>query len=415
VIDLDVNAPAGAELSSSAFHYRGFVLYWSARFLNAFSIQITSVAVGWQIYDQTRDPFLLGLVGLVQFAPALLLVLATGAAADRFNRRRIMGLCIGIESLCVMALLAMTLHAPAAVWPIFAILTVFGVARAFFAPAMQSLAVNLVPAVAFPNAVAWNSSSFQTAMIVGPVIGGLLYGVSPLAPYGASALCLLAAATLTFLIPKPVQKTTEGPASTDKLLAGFRYIWNEPVVLGAISLDLFAVLLGGATALMPAFARDVLDVGPLGLGLLRSAPGIGAVVMGIWLVRNPIRDHAGRVMFAAVAVFGISVVVFGLSKAVWLSVIALTIMGAADMISVYVRASLVQLSTPDEVRGRVSAVNTVFIGASNELGEFRAGSMAALIGVVPSVVVGGLGTLIIAAIGARVFPELLNTRRLAGR
>lgn len=412
---MELNASAAADQSPSAFHYRGFVLYWVSRFLNAFSIQITSVAVGWQIYDQTRDPFLLGLVGLVQFAPALALVLVTGAAADRFNRRRIMGICIAVESVCVLALMGITWSALGAVWPVFAILVVFGVARAFYAPAMQSLAVNLVPAVAFPNAVAWNSSSFQTAMILGPVFGGLLYGVSSMAPYAAAALCLLAASVLTLLIPKPVQKTSDGPPSTDKLLAGVRYIWREPVVLGAISLDLFAVLLGGATALMPAYARDVLDVGPLGLGLLRSAPGIGAVAMGIWLVRNPIRDHAGRIMFAAVAVFGVAVIVFGLSKAVWLSVIALTIMGAADMVSVYIRASLVQLSTPDDVRGRVSAVNTVFIGASNELGEFRAGSMAALIGVVPSVVVGGLGTLLIAAIGARVFPELLSTRRLAGR
>lgn len=412
-----MNATAGEGLSSSAFHYRGFVLYWTARFLNAFSIQITSVAVGWQIYDQTRDPFLLGLVGLVQFSPALALVLVTGAAADRFNRRRIMAICIAVESACVLALLALTASSstPGNVWPIFAILGVFGIARAFFAPAMQSLAVNLVPTIAFPNAVAWNSSSFQTAMVVGPVIGGLLYGVSPLAAYGIAALCLLAAAALTFLIPKPAQKSTDDPAAADKLLAGFRYIWSEPVVLGAISLDLFAVLLGGATALMPAFARDVLDVGPWGLGLLRSAPGVGAVAMGIWLVRNPIRDHAGRIMFAAVAVFGLAIVVFGLSKAVWLSVLALTIMGAADMVSVYIRASLVQLQTPDDVRGRVSAVNTVFIGASNELGEFRAGSMAALIGVVPSVVVGGFGTLLIAVLGARIFPELLNTRRLAGR
>jgi len=412
---LELNATAGDGLSSSAFRYRGFVLYWSARFLNAFSIQITSVAVGWQIYDQTRDPFLLGLVGLVQFAPALALVLVTGAAADRFNRRRIMGTCIAIEALCVMALLAMTAHAPQAVWPIFAVLLVFGIARAFFAPAMQSLAVNLVPPVAFPNAVAWNSSSWQTAVVVGPVAGGLLYGVSPYAAFGTSALCLLAAATLTFLIPKPWQKVSHSAKSAQTLFAGFRYIWKEPVVLGAISLDLFAVLLGGATALMPAFARDVLDTGPWGLGLLRSAPGIGAVVMGVWLVRNPIRDRAGHIMFVSVAVFGLSVIVFGLSKVVWLSVTALAIMGAADMISVYIRASLIQLSTPDELRGRVSAVNTVFIGASNELGEFRAGSMAALIGVVPSVVVGGLGTLIVAAIGARAFPELLNTRRLAGR
>jgi MFS family permease len=416
VSDLDWKAAtAGGEFSPSAFKYRGFVLYWSARFLNAFSIQITSVAVGWQIYDRTRDPFLLGLVGLVQFAPALALVLLTGSTADRFNRRRIMGTCIAVEGLCVAALLALTWSAPQAVWPIFIILTIFGIARAFFAPAMQSLAANLVPAVAFPNAVAWNSSSWQTAVVVGPVAGGLLYGVSPMAAFGTSALCLLAAATLTFLIPKPAQRTSAGPTSTETILAGFRYIWSQPVVLGAISIDLFAVLLGGATALMPAYARDILEAGPWGLGLLRSAPGIGAVAMGVWLVSNPIRDRAGYVMFASVAIFGVSIIVFGLSEAIWLSVIALAIMGAADMVSVYIRASLIQLSTPDELRGRVSAVNTVFIGASNELGEFRAGTMGALIGVVPSVVVGGIGTLIVAALGARVFPELLNTRRLAGR
>jgi MFS family permease len=415
VKELDSDSPAVEGVSSSAFHYRGFVLYWLGRFLNAFSIQITSVAVGWQIYDQTRDPFLLGLVGLVQFAPSLALVLYTGAAADRYNRRHIMGLCIAVESVCVLALMAITWSALGAVWPIFGILFVFGIARAFYSPAMTSLAVNLVPAAAFPNAVAWNSSSFQTAMIMGPVFGGLLYGISPLAPYAAAALCLFAASALTLMIPKPAQKSSDGPRSSDKLLAGVRYIWRQPVVLGAISLDLFAVLLGGATALMPVFARDVLEVGPLGLGLLRSAPGIGAVAMGIWLVRNPIGDHAGRIMFAAVAVFGTAIIAFGLSKAVWLSVIALIVMGAADMVSVYIRASLVQLSTPDDVRGRVSAVNMVFIGASNEVGEFRAGSMAALIGAVPSVVVGGIATLFIAVIGARIFPELLNTRRLAGR
>ena len=415
MIGLDWNTPVGDDLPRSAFRYRGFVLYWSARFLTAFSTQITSVAVGWQIYDQTRDPFLLGLVGLVQFAPALALVLVTGSAADRFNRRRIMGLCIAAEAACVLSLLALAVGAPRAIGPMFAILAVFGVARAFFAPAVQSLAANLVPPVAFANAVAWNASSWQTAMVVGPVAGGLLYGLTPIAAYGTSALWLAVASVLTFLIPKPPQKTSTEPSSPDVLLAGFRYIWSQPVVLGAISVDLFAVLLGGTTALLPAFARDVLDVGPWGLGLLRSAPGIGAVAMGIWLVRHPIRDHVGRVMFAAVTVFGMAITVFGLSTATWLSISALAIMGAADMISVYIRATLIQLATPDDVRGRVSAVNTVFIGASNELGEFRAGAMAAAIGIVPSVVVGGLGTLLVAALGARVFPELLKTRRLAGR
>jgi MFS family permease len=415
VSDLDGNAISGDKLPRSAFRYPGFVRYWLARFLNAFSVQIVSVAVGWQIYDKTRDPFLLGLVGLVQFLPALALVLVTGTAADRFNRRRIMGFCIGAESVCVVGILPWSAAEHAPVWPVFALLCTLGVARAFFAPAVQSLAANLVPPVAFADAVAWNATSWQTAVIVGPVAGGLLYGLSPMAAYGASAVCLAAASALTFAIPKPYQKTTTGGSSVETLLAGFRYIWNEPIVLGAISLDLFAVLLGGATALLPAFARDVLDAGPWGLGLLRSAPGIGAVAMGIWLARNPIEDRAGRIMFGAVAAFGAAIVVFGLSTAIWLSVAALVAMGAADMISVYIRATLIQLATPDDVRGRVSAVNTVFIGASNELGEFRAGAMGALIGIVPSVVVGGIGTLLVALLGARLFPELLNARRLAGR
>ncbi len=399
----------------SAFRYRRFVLYWSARFLAAFSIQIVSVAVGWQLYDQTRDPFLLGLVELVQFAPSLMLVLVTGAAADQFNRRHIMAACIGVEAACAAALLLLVLAGSKLVWPVFVILLAFGIARAFFSPAMQSLLANLVPRHVFANAVAWNASSWQTATILGPVAGGLLYGVAAEAAYGTAALMFATAATLTLLIEKPVQRTTAQPASWDTLLAGFRYIAGQPVVLGAISLDLFAVILGGATALLPVYARDILDVGPWGLGLLRSGPGIGAVAMGLWLIRNPIREGAGRIMFAAVAVFGVFTIVFGASTIVWLSIAALIIMGAADMVSVYVRSTLIQLRTPDEVRGRVNSVNTLFIGASNELGEFRAGTMAALIGAVPAVIVGGVGTLLVAGLWARWFPELRETRRLDGK
>lgn len=406
-------ASKAPEISPSAFRHRGFVLYWAARFLSAFSTQIVSVAIGWELYDRTRDPFLLGLVGLVQFTPALLLVLVTGTASDRINRRLIMGATIGLEGLCSAALLLwLTLTPSAPVWPVFAVLAVFGVARAFYAPAVQSLVANLVPRETFANAVAWNASSWQTAVVVGPVAGGLLYGLSAKVAFGTACVLFLVASALTALIPKPAQKTSSGPASWETLLAGFRYIWNARIVLGAISLDLAAVILGGATALLPVFARDILEVGPWGLGLLRSAPGVGAVAMGIWLVRNPIRDRAGHIMFTAVGVFGAAIVIFGLSKMVWLSVLALAVMGAADMISVYVRATLIQLSTPDEVRGRVSAVNTVFIGASNELGEFRAGTMAWLIGAVPAVVVGGLGTLVAAAIGARIFPELRRAKSL---
>jgi MFS family permease len=252
----------------------------------------------------------------------------------------------------------------------------------------------------------------QLSFTVGPALGGLIYGISPMAAYGTSFALFAGAALLTVLIPKPAQKTFAEPRSWDTLLAGVRYIWSQPVVLGAISLDLFAVLLGGATALLPVYARDILEVGPWGLGLLRSAAGIGALVAGVWLVRNPIRDHAGRIMFVGVAVYGLAIMAFGVSTTLWISIPALAIMGAADMVSVNVRGTLVQLGTPDDVRGRVSAVNSVFIGASNELGEFRAGTMAHLIGTVPAVVVGGAGALLIAGLWTRLFPPLLNKRQM---
>jgi MFS family permease len=415
---LDQNSSAGPGPPPSAFTYASFRLYWTARFLNGFAIQIVSVAVGWQIYDETRNAFLLGLVGLVQFAPALAFVLVTGSVADRYNRRAVMGLCIALEALCILALAAFWIvHAGRAadhgiVWPVFVILTFFGVARAFLTPAVQSLAANLVPRESFANAVAWNSSAMQASFTVGPAVGGLLYGLSHLAAYGTAVLLLAVAAVLTLLIPKPAQKTVAEPRSLESMLAGVRYIWSNPVVLGAISLDLFAVLFGGATALLPVFARDILDVGPWGLGFLRSAAGVGALVMVAYLVRNPIRDHAGKIMFAGVAVYGAAIVVFGLSTTLWLSVPALFVMGAADMISVNVRATLIQLATPDDVRGRVTAVNSVAIGASNEVGEFRAGTMAAMIGAVPAVVIGGAATLVVTGLWMRLFPVLYAKRKL---
>lgn len=415
---MNQDASAGTGQPLSAFAYTSFRLYWTARFLNGFATQIVSVAVGWQIYDETRETFLLGLVGLVQFAPALVFVLVTGSVADRFNRRAIMGLCIGLEALCVAALAGFWIyHATqpddhGQVWPVFVILALFGVARAFLTPAVASLAANLVPRETFANAVAWNSTAMQASFTIGPAIGGLLYGLAHNAAYGTAFALFGVAALLTLLIPKPVQKTLSEPRSIESMLAGVRYIWRNPVVLGAISLDLFAVLLGGATALLPVFARDILDVGPWGLGLLRSAAGVGALVMVVWLVRNPIRDHAGKVMFAGVAVYGLAIIVFGLSTTLWISIPALFVMGAADMISVNVRATLIQLATPDDVRGRVTAVNSVAIGASNEVGEFRAGTMAALIGAVPAVVIGGAGTLVITALWTRLFPPLYAKRRL---
>jgi MFS family permease len=399
----------------AAFRHSAYLRFWAARFLATFATQIVSVAVGWQVYDLTRDPFDLGLVGIIQFLPSLLLVLVTGAASDRFGRRLIMGLSTGVEALCALALLFFTLSGLTGVGPIFAVLAVFGVARAFLGPAAASLVANLVPKEDFANAVAWNSSAWQTATIVGPVAGGLLYGLSAEAAYGCAALLMAAATVLTFSIPKPAQREPTEKPSLETLFAGFRYIWREKVVLGAISLDLFAVLLSGAVALLPVYARDILELGPWGLGLLRAAPGIGAILVAVWLAGHPIRDHAGIVMFGFVALFGVFTVLFGVSTVPWLSIFALAMLGATDMVSVYIRETLIQLWTPDEVRGRVNAVNMVFVGASNELGEFRAGTMAALIGTVPAVVFGGIGAVAVAGIWAVIFPELRRIRHLQGR
>ena len=399
----------------AAFRHSSYLRFWAGRFLTTFATQVVSVAVGWQVYDLSRNPFDLGLVGLIQFAPSLLLVLVTGAAADRFGRRLIMSLSILLEALCAAALLVLTLRGLTSVSQVFVVLAVFGVARSFFGPASASLVANLVPPEDFANAVAWNSSAWQTATIVGPVAGGLLYGLAPEAAYGVAAAMMAAAGVLILSIPKPQQHTETERPSLATIFAGFRYIRSEKIVLGAISLDLFAVLLGGAVALLPVYARDILDLGPWGLGLLRAAPGIGAILVAVWLAGHPIRDHAGIVMFVFVGLFGLFTAIFGISTIPWVSITVLALLGAADMISVYIRETLIQLWTPDRVRGRVNAVNMVFVGASNELGEFRAGSMAALVGTVPAVVFGGIGAIGVAALWAWLFPELRKARRLDGR
>jgi MFS family permease len=398
-----------------ALRHRGFALYWASRFCTTFATQIVSVAVGWQVYDLTRNPFDLGLVGLVQFAPALLLVLVTGTVSDRFNRRIIVALCQAAEAACAGALLLLIVYGELSVTAIFATLAVFGVARAFMNPASQSLIPNLVPTEALASAIALSSSSWQIAVILGPVAGGLLYGIGADVAYTTALLLFAGAAVIIALVPRPPQKTMPEPTTWATVVAGFRYVWHEKIVLGAISLDLFAVLLGGAVALLPAYARDILEVGPWGLGLLRSAPGIGAIGVALVLAARPIRDHAGLIMFTCVGLFGMFNLIFGVSTAVWLSVAALALAGAADMVSVYVRETLIQLWTPDAVRGRVNAVNMVFVGASNELGEFRAGSVAALIGVVPAVALGGAGTIAVALLWMRWFPALRRARHLSGR
>jgi MFS family permease len=399
----------------AAFRHKAFLSYWTARFLTTFATQIVSVAVGWQMYDLTRNPFDLGLVGIVQFLPSLLLVLVTGVVADRFGRRLIMALSALLEAICALALLLLTLRGVSGPLPIFVVLGMFGVARAFFGPASSSLFANLVPQEDFANAIAWNSSAWQTATIVGPVAGGLLYGLSAEAAYATAAVLMLVAGALIFTIPRPAQRSATDKPTMQALFAGFGYIWGEKIVLGAISLDLFAVLLSGASALLPVYARDILELGPWGLGLLRSAPGVGAICVAVWLAGHPIRDHAGRIMLGFVALFGAFTVLFGLSTLTWLSIAALALLGATDMFSVYIRETLIQLWTPDEVRGRVNAVNQVFVGASNELGEFRAGTMAALIGTVPAVVIGGIGAVAVAGLWAVVFPQLRKVRHLNGR
>lgn len=403
----------------AAFRHGSYTRFFAARFLASFAIQIVSVSVGWQMYDETRNTLLLGMIGLVQFLPSLVLLLVTGSAADRYNRRSIMAFCLVLSSLCAAALLAITVADAFRPLPVFAVLLVFGIERAFMAPAVQSLAPNLVPERDLANAIAWNSSSWQTASIVGPVAGGLLYGVSAGFAYSVAVAFLASATLLTVSIPKPAQKRSDEVRSWSTVFAGFRFISSERVVLGAISLDLFAVLLGGAVALMPVFARDILVLGPWGLGLLRAAPGLGAILVAVLLAAYPIRHHAGIWMFSGVALFGAATMVFGLSEHVWLSIPALFLMGGADMISVYVRETLITLWTPDAVRGRVNAVNMVFVGASNELGEFRAGTMAHLFGAVPAVIVGGIGTLAVSAIWAASFPKLrridsLNAPQQAG-
>jgi len=403
---------APTDRSRQAFSYIGFRFFWLTTLTVSFAVQIMSVSIAWQIYDVTGSAFLLGLVGLSLFLPALILLLVTGLVADRFNRRMIMATCLGVELLCALGFLAFVNAQAHEVWPIFAILVALGTARAFWGPAAQSLAPNLVPPEALANAITVNASAWQFASIMGPAAGGLLYGIAPTVAFGTGAALVAIAIVCVLLIPKPAQRESHQATSIETILAGFRYIFSNKVVLGAISLDMFAVLMGGAVALLPIYAKDILHAGPQELGLLRAGPGIGAIVMALVLTRFPIRNHAGRLLFLFVGLFGAFTVLFGFSTTAWVSVPALALVGACDMVSVTIRETIMQLWTPEEVRGRVNAVNSVFIGASNELGEFRAGTVASLIGPVPAVVIGGFGSILIAVIWSRVFPGLREQKTL---
>ena len=402
--------PAGAPLGRLIAH-PGFMRFLTARLLASVAVQMQTVAVGWQVYAITGNPLDLGFIGLSQFLPFVLLVLPAGHVADRYNRAFILSLCIALEFFCALALLAFTLSGLKVAWPVFAVMVVFGTARAFSMPAGQAIMPNLVPPSLFSRAVAVNSSTWQLSTIAGPAIGGLVYLAGPDIVYGTVAGLL--AAAFAFIIGVKTEKPArpEAPDSWHTLLEGLRFVWKKKVILGAVSLDLFAVLFGGAVALLPAYASDILHVGPDGFGWLRAAPGMGAAIVAITLAWRPITRHVGAKMFAGVAVFGIATVVFGLSHNFLLSLAALATLGGADMVSVYIRHMLVQLETPDEIRGRVSAVNAVFIGASNELGEFESGVTAHWWGLKTAVIVGGLVSVAIAGLWIRGFPGIWRIDR----
>jgi MFS family permease len=399
----------------AAFRYPNFRYHMIARFLTTTSSEMQAVGVAWQVYALTHRPLDLGLVGLAQFLPGIFLFLPAGHTADRVPRKRILQCCYAAFSLCSLLLLALTLHGLTSIIPVYVALLFNGVVRAFNGPASQAFLPLIVPEEDFPNAVAWSSSTFQSATILGPILGGVIYAWtgSAIAVYGCSALAYLTA--LLAMSAIRIQKTEKlrTAASGGALLSGLHYIWNNKLILAAISLDLFAVLLGGAVALLPVYAREILKVGASGLGLLRTAPGVGAVITAVLVAHWPLRRRAGAAMLWCVFGFGLSTIVFGLSRNVWLSLAALILAGSCDMVSVIVRHTMIQLGTPDEMRGRVSAVNMVFIGASNEVGQFESGITAQWFGTVPAVVLGGAGTIAIVALWAWLFPELRRVNRLS--
>ena len=398
---------------------RDYLLFWGTRWTGSFASQIQSVAMGWQMYTLARlersveeSAFLVGMIGLAAFVPVFLLTLPAGEAADRYDRKKVLLLCLSGEIVSVLTLAVATVNGYASPALLLVIAALFGASRAFFAPASTALGPMLVPRKLLPRAIAWNSLAWQTAAIAGPAAAGLLVASSAETAYFTTFALYGLSATLVVAIrgnAKPVVR----PGSRWQLVKeGLGYVWRQKIVFGAISLDLFAVLLGGATALLPVFARDVLHVGAEGFGLLRAGPAMGATAVALWLAAHPIRSKAGVFMFGGVAVFGLATVAFGLSKSLWLSVAALAVLGGADMLSVYVRQTLVQLVTPDHMRGRVASVASVFIGASNELGEFESGVVARLLGPIGAAVFGGVGALVVTGLWAKLFPDLRRADRL---
>ena len=397
----------------AAFNYPDFTAFSIARFCIVAALEMQSVAVGWQVYEITRRPLDLGLIGLAQFLPGIAFFLPAGHLVDRLNRRRLVMICYSSFALCSALLFLFALRKIPSVYPIYGVVVLLGTIRSINFPAARALLPQLVPEIHFSNAVAWSSSIFQTATILGPTFGGLLYAFfrGPQLVYAAASLTSITAALAMIRVKAREKPRPREPISLRTVLAGFRYIWHEKLILGSISLDLFAVLLGGAVALLPVYARTILHTGPWGLGLLRSAPGVGAATMAVLLAHRPLQRRAGPIMLGCVAGFGVFTIIFGLSRSLILSLISLLLVGACDMVSVVIRAVLVQLGTPDAMRGRVNAVDMIFIGASNQLGEFESGLTAHWFGTVPAVVLGGVGTLVVIGLWTWIFPEL---RRIEG-
>ena len=403
--------PAATALRS-VFGHRSFTYFLVNRFAGSLGVQMQTVAVGLQVYQLTHNPLDLGLIGLSQFLPFVALVLFAGQAADHWDRRRIALVCLCAQLACALALAYLALAGIRSALPIFGIMIIFGITRACMSPASQALMPNLVPRGLFGTAVGVNSSAWQVATIAGPALGGIIFAAAgPVAVYAGTALLITIAIAFMLAVFAPRAVVQPTPPGWHTLVEGLAFVWRRKTVLGAISLDLFAVLFGGATALLPAYALDVLHVGPAGFGWLRAAPGIGAALTAAWLTVRPIGRHAGALMFAGSVAFGLATIAFGVSRAFPVSLAALVILGAADMVSVFVRHMLVQLETPDAMRGRVGAVNSMFIGASNELGEFESGVTAAWWGLAPAVVVGGVATLAVAALWSCWFPQLRRLDR----
>lgn len=397
---------------TSLLRYPAFIQFWFAKNASSFGFQMMSVAVGWQIYAITGRALDLGLIGLVQFVPSVLLALPAGHVADQFDRRRIVRCCQVVEWLGIALLAAFSYSGHINEAGILALVFVIGVAKAFEFPAMQSMLPALVPLSILPRATASSAAAGQAAMIAGPALGGLLYVAGPAVVYGISAVLYLAAFVFMSRLRYDHAPPRREPATLKTLFAGVHFIRSRPAVLGVISLDLFAVLLGGATALLPIFAKDILHTGPWGLGLLRAAPAVGALLMSIWLSSHSLKRRVGPIMFASVAGFGLATLVFAVSTSIWLSMGALFALGAFDMVSMVIRGALVQLDTPDDMRGRVSAVNAIFINTSNQLGEFESGILAAALGAVNATLIGGLGTLLVVGLWMWWFPSLRHRQGL---